>query len=182
MSDLKMPIINSVVIAGNLTKDPVNRTTSNGTPVTNFTIACSRKFKDNKGVWREDVCYIGVVAWYKLALSCYENLSKGSAVMVEGELQSKSWKLDNGYYRTLVEIKAKRIQFLNRKNEMDEYGEDDDSDYGDYEYENYDDEDDIQPMAASSDDSDQGYSNENDPNTDREEDGKGIDGMRGLKL
>lgn len=35
--------------------------------------------------------------------------------MVEGELQSKSWKMENGYYRNIVEIKAKRIQFLNKK-------------------------------------------------------------------
>ncbi|MFC1564637.1 single-stranded DNA-binding protein [candidate division KSB1 bacterium] len=181
MSDLKMPIINSVVIAGNLTKDPVNRTTTNGTPVTNFTIACSRKFKDNKGIWREDVCYIGVVAWYKLAVSCFENLTRGSAVMVEGELQSKSWKLDNGFYRTLVEIKAKRIQFLNRKNSMFEY-EEDDSDFGDYEYDSIDDQIDIQPMAAKSDDSDPGYSDKDSSDTEKHDDDNNIDGMRGLNL
>lgn len=115
MADLKMPDINSITIAGNLTKDPTLRTTTNGTPVANFPIAYSRTFKDNSGNWREDVCYVGIVAWYKLAESCYENLTKGCAVMVEGELQSKSWKLENGFYRNIVEIKAKRIQFLNKK-------------------------------------------------------------------
>lgn len=115
MADLKMPDINSIIIAGNLTKDPTLRTTTSGTPVANFPIAYSRKFKDNSGAWREDVCYVGVVAWYKLAESCHENLSKGSAIMVEGELQSKSWQMENGYYRNIVEIKAKRIQFLNKK-------------------------------------------------------------------
>ncbi len=126
MAEFKMPILNSVTIAGNLTKDPINRTTTNGTPVSNFTIACSRKFKDNRGIWREDVCYIGVVAWYKLATSCQVNLTRGSAILVEGELQSKSWKLENGFYRTLVEIKAKRIQFLNKKVDevqLDDYEE-----------------------------------------------------------
>jgi len=115
MADLRMPDINSITIAGNLTSDPVLRTTTNGTSVANFPIAYSRKFKDNSGNWREDSCYVGVVAWYKLAESCYENLMKGSAVMVEGELKSKSWKTENGYYRNVVEIKAKRIQFLNKK-------------------------------------------------------------------
>jgi len=115
MADLRMPAVNSIIISGNLTKDPTYRKTTNGTPVANFPIACSRKFKDSTGSWREDVCYVGVVAWYKLAESCYENLLKGNAVIIEGELQSKSWKLDNGYYKNLVEIKAKRIQFLNRK-------------------------------------------------------------------
>ena len=115
MADLKMPDINSITIAGNLTKDPTLRTTTNGTPVANFPIAYSRNSKDNSGNWREDVCYVGIVAWYKLAESCFENLTKGCAIMVEGELQSKSWKLENGFYRNKVEIKAKRIQFLNKK-------------------------------------------------------------------
>ncbi len=112
-----MPDVNYVIIAGNLTKDPTLRRTTNGTPVTNFPIACSRKFKDNSGQWKEDVCYVGVVAWYKLAESCYENLQKGSAILVDGELQSRSWKMENGFYRNIVEIKARRIQFLNKKTE-----------------------------------------------------------------
>ncbi|MFC1554625.1 single-stranded DNA-binding protein [candidate division KSB1 bacterium] len=119
MADLKMPDINSTIIAGNLTRDPTLRTTTNGTPVANFPIAYSRKFKDNSGNWREEVCYVGIVAWYKLAESCHENLTKGSAIMVEGELQSKSWKLDNGSFRNIVEIKAKRIQFLHKKTDVE---------------------------------------------------------------
>lgn len=129
MADLKMPDINTIIIAGNLTSDPILRTTTNGTSVANFPIAYSRKFKDNSGNWREDACYVGVVAWYKLAESCYENLMKGSAVMVEGELKSKSWKTENGY-KNIVEIKAKRIQFLNKKPNIvviDENGTEDDT-------------------------------------------------------
>jgi single-strand DNA-binding protein len=113
MADLRMPDINSVIIVGNLIKDPTFRTTTTGVPVANFTIASNRKFKDNSGMVKEDVCFIGVVAWYKLAESCYENLRKGSAVLVEGELQSRSWKTEDGFNRSTVEIKARRIQFLN---------------------------------------------------------------------
>ncbi|MBU0508623.1 single-stranded DNA-binding protein [bacterium] len=113
MADLRMPDINSVIIVGNLIKDPTFRTTTTGVPVANFTIASNRKFKDNSGVIKEDVCFIGVVAWYKLAESCYENLRKGSAILVEGELQSRSWKTEDGFNRSTVEIKARRIQFLN---------------------------------------------------------------------
>ncbi|MCP4728073.1 MAG: single-stranded DNA-binding protein, partial [bacterium] len=160
---------------------PINRTTTNGTPVTNFTIACSRKFKDNKGIWREDVCYIGVVAWYKLAVSCFENLLRGSAVMVEGELQSKSWKLDNGFYRTLVEIKAKRIQFLNRKNSMIEFAEDD-PDYDNYEYDSIGDGGGIQPLAAKSDNIDSEYSDEKTSKDLDQENDTNIHGMQGLNL
>ena len=115
MATLKMPDINSAVIAGNLTCDPSFRKTTNGTPVANFFIASNRKFKDNNGQWRENVCYVGVVAWYKLAESCFENIQKGSAVIVDGELQSRSWRNDDGTTRNVVEIKARRIQFLNRK-------------------------------------------------------------------
>lgn len=115
MASLKMPDINNVLIAGNLTCDPSFRKTTNGTPVANFFIASNRKFKDNNGQWRENVCYVGVVAWYKLAESCYENLKKGSAVIIDGELQSRSWRNDDGTSRNVVEIKARRIQFLNRK-------------------------------------------------------------------
>ena len=115
MTELMMPDVNSVIIAGRLTKDPAFRRTTNGTPVSNFTIACNRRFRDNVGQSREEVCYVGVVAWYKLAESCSENLKKNSAIIVEGELQSKSWKTENGYYKNIVEIKAHRIQFLKQE-------------------------------------------------------------------
>ncbi len=115
MSEIRMPDINNVTIAGNLTRDPTFRKTTNGTPVTNFWIASNRKFKDNNGQWRENVCYVGVVAWYKLAETCAENLQRGNAVIVEGELQSRSVRFENGRKRNIVEIKARRIQFLNKK-------------------------------------------------------------------
>ena len=115
MADLKMPEINYVMVAGNLTKDPIFRETTNGTPVVNFSIASNRKFKDSNNQWQEDVCYVGVVAWNKLAESCRDRLKKGSAVLVDGELQSRSWKSDEGHNRSIVEIKARRIQFLNKR-------------------------------------------------------------------
>ena len=115
MTELRMPDVNNVIIVGNLIKDPVFRHTTTGTPVTNFYIASNRKFRDNMGNWKEDVCFVGVVAWYKLAESCYENLHKGSAVLVEGELQSRTFKTDDGFNRNIVEIKARRIQFLNKR-------------------------------------------------------------------
>ncbi len=115
MADLKMPEINYCIIAGNLTKDPVYRTTTNKTPVVNFTIASNRKFKDSANEWQEDVCFVGIVAWNKLAESCKDRLRKGSAVLVDGELQSRTWKTEDGSSRSIVEIKARRIQFLNKK-------------------------------------------------------------------
>jgi single-strand DNA-binding protein len=123
MADLKMPEINYVIVAGNLTKDPVSRQTTNQTPVVNFSLASNRRYKDSSNQWQEDVCYVGVVAWNRLAESCRDRLKKGSAVLVDGELQSRSWRTDDGHNRSIVEIKARRIQFLNKrgfKNEADD--------------------------------------------------------------
>jgi single-strand DNA-binding protein len=136
-----MPEINYVIVAGNLTKDPIFRETTNKTPVVNFSLASNRRFKDSTNQWQEDVCYVGIVAWNKLADSCKERLKKGSAVLVDGELQSRTWKTDDGHNRSIVEIKARRIQFLNKRgkfvdadviNEEDDntvVSEDNDSDY-----------------------------------------------------
>ena len=138
MGDLKMPELNSVIVAGNLTKDPVYRQTSNSTPVVNFAIAANRKYRDSNNMWQEDVCYVGVVAWNKLAESCKDKLKKGSAVLVDGELQSRSWRTDEGHNRSIVEIKAKRIQFLTKSgkyyepnSELTSVSEEDDSDFED---------------------------------------------------
>lgn len=115
MADLKMPELNMVVIAGNLTKDPVFRQTTNGTPVVNFYIASNRKYRDAANQWQEEVCYVGIVAWNKLAESCMNRLKKGSGALIDGELQSHSFKTEDGFSRSVVEIKARRIQFLNKK-------------------------------------------------------------------
>lgn len=140
MADLKMPELNSVMVAGNLTKDPVFRQTSNNTPVVNFHIAANRRYKDSSNQWQEDVCYVGVVAWNKLADSCRDRLKKGSAVLIDGELQSRTFKVDDGRNRTIVEIKAKRIQFLNKFNKEDSYDDDytEDDEYDDYEDNSFD--------------------------------------------
>lgn len=123
MADLKMPELNSVIIAGNLTKDPIFRQTTNGTPVVNFSVASNRRYRDSKDEWQEDVCYVGIVAWNKLAESCRDKLKKGNAVLVEGELQSRTFKTEKGDSKTIVEIKARRIQFLNKRAQSEHHDE-----------------------------------------------------------
>ncbi len=142
MAELKMPELNSVIVAGNLTKDPVFRQTSNNTPVVNFHIAANRRYKDSSNQWQEDVCYVGVVAWNKLADSCRDRLKKGSAVLIDGELQSRTFKTEDGKNKTVVEIKAKRIQFLNKFNKAQGNGEDvvtesDDTDFEDNSFDKF---------------------------------------------
>ncbi len=110
--DLRMPDLNLILLAGNLTNDPKYSETRNGTPVVNFYMASNKRFKDRAGVIKEDVCFVGVVAWDNLAISCRDNLQKGSSVLITGELQSRKLFSEDGLGRNVVEIKAKKIQFL----------------------------------------------------------------------
>ncbi len=120
MSLTRLPNLNRVLIVGNLTKDPELRSTTTGVPVINFRIASNRRFKDGSGEWREDVCYVGVVAWQKLAESCAAKLKKGSAVYIEGELRSRNLDSDDGSKRSMIEIRAHHIQFLDKSEKPDE--------------------------------------------------------------
>lgn len=120
MGSTRLPNLNRVMIVGNLTRDPELRATTTGVPVVNFRIASNRRFKDSAGEWKEDVCYVGVVAWQKLAESCAARLKKGSAVYVEGELRSRTLDSDDGGKRSMIEIRAHHIQFLDRGEKPEE--------------------------------------------------------------
>jgi len=120
MSLTRLPNLNRVMIVGNLTKDPELRSTTTGVPVVNFRIASNRRFKDNSGEWKEDVCYVGIVAWQKLAESCASKLKKGSAVYIEGELRSRTLDHEDGSRHSLVEIRAHHIQFLDKIERLEE--------------------------------------------------------------
>lgn len=124
MANTKLPSLNKVLIVGNLVKDPELRYTSGGVPVVNFKIASNKKYKDNLGMYKEDVCYVGVVAWQDLAQSCSEFLRKGSAVLVEGELRSRMKEDEDGRKHNYVEIKAFQVQFLDKRGESVPLGED----------------------------------------------------------
>ena len=118
MSDLRLPSLNRIILAGRLTRDPDLRYTQAGTAVTTLGVASSRAYKDPKDPeagWKEETCFVNVVAWAQLAERCGENLKKGSAVLVEGRLQSRSWETEDGQKRTVIEVRADRIQFLDRR-------------------------------------------------------------------
>ncbi len=103
-----------------MSRDPVYRRTCSGTPVVNFSVAMNKKYRDAASKWQEEVCYIGIVAWNRLADSCFNRLKKGSPVLIDGELQSHYFKSENGNGRTVVEVKARRIQFLSKRLVNDE--------------------------------------------------------------
>lgn len=114
MAELKMPQINRVIITGRLTRDPELRYTPNGTAVINLALASSRRFKDSSGEWNEATTFLDTVAFGELAERCGEFLHKGSAVLIEGSLQSRSWESESGQKRSKVELRALRIQFLDK--------------------------------------------------------------------
>ncbi|MEE9161782.1 MAG: single-stranded DNA-binding protein, partial [Candidatus Neomarinimicrobiota bacterium] len=118
--ELRMPDLNTILLAGNLTNDLKYSETKNGTPVVNFYMASNKRFKDRNGMIKEDVCFVGVVAWDNLAVSCRDNLHRGSSVLVTGELQSRKLFTDEGPGRNVVEVKAKKIQFLDAHRPADE--------------------------------------------------------------
>lgn len=109
-----MANLNRVFLMGNLTKDPELRYTGTGVPVVNLRLAINHRYKTQAGELKEDVCYITVVVMGKQAVPCNDYLKKGSPVFVEGRLQSRSWE-SNGQKKSVVEVRANRIQFIGKK-------------------------------------------------------------------
>jgi single-strand DNA-binding protein len=116
--ELKLPSLNKILIAGNCTADPEVRYTQSGAAVTNFRIASTRYYRDRGGdssEWKEDTCFVNVVTWGQLAERMGDQLKKGSAVLVEGRLQSRTWETEDGQKRSTIEINADRVQTLDRR-------------------------------------------------------------------
>jgi single-strand DNA-binding protein len=119
MRKYRLPAFNKVFMVGNLTKDPDLNMTTRNIPVANFRIASSRRFKAANGDRKEEVCFVNITAWLKLAEACKAKLQKGDSVFVEGRLQSKSWKDAKGDQKSSIEILAEKIQFLSKEIEED---------------------------------------------------------------
>lgn len=107
-----MVSVNCVFLAGNLTKDPELRYTPQGTPVITLRLAVNTMYKDKNGEAKKDTCFVNVVAWGQSAELCNQYLSKGSPVFIEGRLQSRSWQDATGKNKSVIEVRAQRIQFL----------------------------------------------------------------------
>lgn len=107
-----MASFNKVFLIGNLTKDPELRYTPQGTAVVNLRMAVNRRFRNKNQELKEETCFITVVVWSRQAESCNQYLKKGSPCFVEGRLQSRSWEDNAGQKRSVIEVKAERVQFL----------------------------------------------------------------------
>jgi len=107
-----MASYNKVLLMGNLTKDPELRYTPQGTAVANLRMAVNRKYRDKNQELKEEVCFITAVVWNKQAETCNQYLHKGSSCFVEGRLQSRSWEDNTGAKRSVIEVRAERVQFM----------------------------------------------------------------------
>jgi len=104
--------LNRVILIGNLTADPELRNTPSGQAVCNFRMATNR-FWTNKETkqQQQEAEYHTIVAWGRLAEISSQYLTKGSLVMVEGRLRTRSWQDQRGDKKFKTEIVAETIQF-----------------------------------------------------------------------
>lgn len=125
--------MNKVLIIGNLTRDPNLRFTPSGTAVCSFGIATNRSWTPPEGGEKqEQVEFHNIVAWAKLAEICGELLHKGDKAFIEGRLQTRDWKGNDGQERRTTEIVAENMMLLSssRGGYSKRGGQDEDFDAG----------------------------------------------------
>lgn len=108
-------MLNKVMLIGRLGKDPEIRYAANGTPIVNMRLATDESYVDREGNRVERTEWHSVVVFQRQAENCKTYLSKGSLIYVEGSLQTRKWQDQQGQDRYTTEIKASRVQFLDRK-------------------------------------------------------------------
>src|SRR6266571_9476245 len=101
--------LNKCMIIGNLGRDPEMRYTPSGQPVTQFTVAVNRNYKNQAGEWQEETEWFRIVAWGPLAERTAEYLRKGRKVYVEGRLQTRQWEGQDGQKRYTTELVANTV-------------------------------------------------------------------------
>ena len=115
MTELRLPRINRIMLAGRVVRDFVLRYTTDEVPVATFTVAFNRRVNTKDNQWTEVPGFVDVLVSHRLAEQCAERLKKGSPVYLEGRLQMRKTKGDDGTSRTTLEIKADAVQFLDRR-------------------------------------------------------------------
>ncbi|MDR0301829.1 MAG: single-stranded DNA-binding protein [Treponema sp.] len=102
--------LNSILIEGNLVKDPLLRSTQRGTQVCTMRLASNRYFKQETG-YEKEVSFFNVESWSRLAESCYNKGKKGRGVRVVGRLKEDRWTGADGKPLSRVTIVAEHIEF-----------------------------------------------------------------------
>src|SRR5512146_2059078 len=113
----------TIIIVGNLGRDPEMRYTPSGKPVTSFSVASSRSYNNTTGEKVEETIWFRVTAWDKQAEICNQYLHKGSKVLVEGRLGAdknggpRVFQRQDGTSGASYEINASTVRFLSSRGE-----------------------------------------------------------------
>ena len=108
-------MLNKVMIIGWLGADPELRYTPAGQPICSLRVATDESYTDKDGNRVERTEWHSVVAFQRSAENCNQYLHKGSLVYVEGKLATRKWQDKNGQDRYTTEIRADRVQFLEKR-------------------------------------------------------------------
>jgi single-strand DNA-binding protein len=108
-----MPNLNRVLLIGNLTRDPEVRYTPKGTAVADISLAINRFLQSEDGEKKEEVTFVDVTLWARLAEISGEYLKKGKPVLIEGRLQLDTWDdKQTGQKRSRLRVIAESMQLL----------------------------------------------------------------------
>ncbi len=106
---------NRAIIIGNLTRDPELKSLPSGVQIATLGIATNRVWKDKNGAKQESADYHNVVVFGRQAETTAQYLRKGSSVLVEGRMQTRSWDAPDGTKKYRTEVVADRVQFGPRR-------------------------------------------------------------------
>ncbi|HLP44066.1 MAG TPA: single-stranded DNA-binding protein [Candidatus Nanoarchaeia archaeon] len=106
--------LNKAFVIGNLTRDPEAKALPSGIQVTSFSVATNRVWYDKNKQKQESADYHNIVVFGKQAENVAKYLKKGSSVLVEGRMQTRSWDGTDGQKKYRTEIIADRVQFGSR--------------------------------------------------------------------
>jgi single-strand DNA-binding protein len=109
--------MNKIILIGNLGRDPDMSYTTNGTAVTKFSLAVTRRAKANSTGERE-TDWFNIVAWQQLAEICNNYLKKGQKVYVEGRLDQRRYTDKEGVSRTAIDVVITDMEMLTPKNQQ----------------------------------------------------------------
>ena len=111
---LRFPNINKVTISGRLVRDVEVRHSANNLPRAIICIAVSKYYKDEYGNTQEQASFVDLVAFGRTVQICQDSLKKGSPVLVEGELRTRTYTDQNNANRKVTEIIIERVYPLER--------------------------------------------------------------------
>ena len=101
---------NTVVLVGNITRDPELRFTPTGQATATFGLAVNRRWQNRQTQeWEEATSFFDVVCWREMAENAAESLTRGSRVIVTGRLDQRSWENQEGEKRSKIEVTADEI-------------------------------------------------------------------------